>query len=447
VTRWAVWSNGAMKAPQRSSLSLLVCMFAWMGVWTSQARAERSAFDAGHSVFLEAEIPEAELLTVKGPSARKAEILSQLHYLLGPLNELQGAPRLSTVTTEQLSVEYVNRSTGLRKVKYRAHLMIAWDRYAALPSQLELIVPARADSTGIQAFINAYAEECREGDRGDVTLNNFWYHFRPTYSGCPLLTLSAAEVGKAVRLKVLTKPSARVTQGESPEYGEMWKDGLLKVTIVSSKYESGAKDDSDVGVEAFNELYRSLRQAFGALTGPEPTFQGAPGGTNPRIDLQFQVPRGRVEIALFLVDGVRETGPAFSREFGALSKVSDLVIYNGHAGLGANIRALIGMAQAEKGRYQLYVLNGCDTFAYLDDALFKLHAAANPGEAGSRYVDIVSNSRPAYFAYMADTSVVFLQAIAQASGTFHEILEKTHSSQRALVEGEEDNQWPAPFRP
>jgi hypothetical protein len=104
------------------------------------------------------------------------------------------------------------------------------------------------------------------------------------------------------------------------------------------------------------------------------------------------------------------------------------------------------MARAEQGRYQLYVLNGCDTFAYLDTAIFDLHAAANPGAPGSRYVDVISNAMPSYFMYMAETSITVLQAAVAMQGTYRQILERTDLSQRSLVEGEEDNLWPTPFR-
>jgi hypothetical protein len=421
----------------------------WALISDAQARdreREWDSFDAGHSVFLEAEIPEAELITVNGPSVRVSEIQSQLHYLIGPLNELNGGPRLESLETEQLKVEYLNRSTGLRRVKYKAKLLIAWDRYAPIPTQLEAVVPARADATGKALFHAAYADGCHEGSRSDVTVNNFWYHYRPTYAGCPLLSVSDAEQGKATRLRLVFSPSQLSTEGESPEYGKLWEDGKIRVTLITGKYASGAKTDADAGVASYNELYQLLLTRFGVPLQPVP-FQGLPGAGNPRFDLQFGIPGGVLEVSMFLLDGVRETGPEFAREFGRLSRISDLVIYSGHAGLGANIRALNRLAQVEKGRYQIYVLNGCDTFAYLDDALFDLHARANPGQKGSRTVDVVSNALPSYFIYMAETTLTFLDAVVRKTGTYREILQKTDPSQRSIVQGEEDNRWPAPFEP
>jgi hypothetical protein len=106
------------------------------------------------------------------------------------------------------------------------------------------------------------------------------------------------------------KPSALATSGKSPEYGEFWKDGLLKVTIVTGKYAAGGKDDSDAGVASYNELYDSLLRAFGPHRGATLPFQGQPGSAHPRVDLEFKTARGRMEVALFLTDGaVRREAP------------------------------------------------------------------------------------------------------------------------------------------
>jgi len=47
-------------------------------------------------------------------------------------------------------------------------------------------------------------------------------------------------------------------------------------------------------------------------------------------------------------------------------------------------------------------MNGCDTFAYVDDSLSNAHRAVNPDDTtGFKYMDMVNNSMPAFFASMS----------------------------------------------
>ena len=49
-----------------------------------------------------------------------------------------------------------------------------------------------------------------------------------------------------------------------------------------------------------------------------------------------------------------------------------------------------------QGQYAI-VLNGCDTYAYIDSALAEAHAEVNPDDPeGTRYFDVVANAMPSY---------------------------------------------------
>ena len=51
-------------------------------------------------------------------------------------------------------------------------------------------------------------------------------------------------------------------------------------------------------------------------------------------------------------------------------------------------------------------MNGCDTFAYVDDALADIRQRLNPDDpTGTRYLDVLTNVMPSYFRDMGDASM------------------------------------------
>jgi hypothetical protein len=71
---------------------------------------------------------------------------------------------------------------------------------------------------------------------------------------------------------------------------------------------------------------------------------------------------------------VGEGGPVFEDRYNELSTDADVIVYNGHAGLGQNVRKLATMGRFKSGKYQIFYMNGCDTFAYVDGSLAEAQA-------------------------------------------------------------------------
>jgi hypothetical protein len=159
----------------------------------------------------------------------------------------------------------------------------------------------------------------------------------------------------------------------------------------------------------------------------------------------FERPEGTLDVEILLIDGILSTDDAFKKRYNERTKISDLVSYNGHSGLGANIRALARLGSFVQGQYQLFFVNGCDTFAYVDNALRDAHAAVNPGYGPSKFFDIITNAMPSYFRSNADNNVALIQAFLGRSKTYRQILSGFDRTQRAVVTGEEDNAFPAAF--
>ena len=140
-----------------------------------------------------------------------------------------------------------------------------------------------------------------------------------------------------------------------------------------------------------------------------------------------------------MIAGIRDYNPSFYQEYNEWTQSADFVSYNGHSGLGANIRALARLGTFVEGQYQLYFINGCDTFAYIDSALADAHATVNPGFAGTKFFDLITNSMPAYFTDMAPSTITIIKALRDSKLTYRQILAKLPKVQRAVVSGEEDN--------
>ena len=134
--------------------------------------------------------------------------------------------------------------------------------------------------------------------------------------------------------------------------------------------------------------------------------------------------------------------PAFRARYEALTTRADYIAYNGHAGLGTNVRAMASAGNWVQGQYVIVFLNGCDTYAYIDDALNTAHQAVNPDDTtGFKYVDLVNNAMPAYFSALSNGTMALVRGLmAHAEPkTYEQMFANVARDQIVLVSGEQDN--------
>jgi len=402
--------------------------------------------DAAHSIGVDGVITNGVIFsTTRNDASIERQIRAQLQYMTGQLNGINGGADLNRL---QLTInEKIPGADGVYEVHYAAKVLLAWRRDLALPETYELIMPAGGDSRTLSSFFTAFQDSCIDPSAHDMAVSNFWYYYRPQPSTCRNLMVDTGNDALVSRFPIALNPSLENTSGKSPEYAKIWEDDRAVITAVFGKYEDGATSNGDAGVAAYNEMYATLRNSFG-----EPAFQDAivPAGTRPgvaipAIHMIFNTPQGTLDVEILLIDGILSTDDAFKQRYNERTKISDLVSYNGHSGLGANIRALARMGSFQAGQYQLFFVNGCDTFAYVDNALRDAHAAVNPGYGPSKFFDIITNAMPSYFHSNADNNLALMRAFLGRSKTYRQILSGFDRTQRAVVTGEEDNAWPAAF--
>jgi hypothetical protein len=388
--------------------------------------------------------------------AWKQEIKSQLLYSIGQLNGLNGG----SPDHGQLKIQILNVSsleTGLNLITYSAKLFIAWPSEIPIPENFLLKLPARGDYDGLLDFLRTYSvnqageNTCQGSSAHDISINNFWYYYRPNLYPCALRDMRQDNTQEtdAVFTNLSLSVSHKNTRGKFPEYGKIWEDGKLNAMLIFGKNKSDSTSLYDAGALSYKN---TVNQLLGTLGRPKesnlPLYSYNRLNNpleHPHTRLVFEFSHGEFEVNLYLIDGIQLASMDFQREYNELTKDADFISYNGHSGLGANIRALANMGTFLQGQYQLFLINGCDTFAYIDDALNRAHELVNPDFLSTKYIDIITNAMPSYFRSNWIANMEVIMALLETRKDYQEILSGFDKVQRAVVTGEEDNRWPLPF--
>ncbi|TNF24710.1 MAG: hypothetical protein EP329_24465 [Deltaproteobacteria bacterium] len=388
---------------------------------------------SAEATFLRFEF-DAELVTSYCWDTKNA-IQDQLLYTIGQLNGDKSLGRLDHLDLTDVRTSNVE---GGCKISYHAKMPVAWNKRNPTPESYQLLLPLDVSYSGQEKFTEAHKHDCVEWGAHDVDTGSMWYYYRPALSGCKI---DDAELFKA---KATVSPSPLQTTGKYPEYHKVWEDDAFEVVAIFGKYEDGATS-GDAGINAYNKFSQLIAgelKRFDLTTEPA-SIPSSPGVAMPDIVFTANLPGGRtVRVTALLVDNVRTAGAAFNARYEALSTTADLIVYNGHAGLGSNIRALAQRGEWKAGQYVVVFMNGCDSYAYIDSALAEAHARVNDDDPiGTKYVDLVSNARPSFFASMASATMALVRGLLDYDNpkTYEQIFGGVDSSEVVLVTGENDN--------
>lgn len=367
-----------------------------------------------------------EVIAAPNEDAKKA-IVRQLFYVVGPLTtRLKANAQVGRVTLTDVTERLEN---GKKHVTYAARLPVAWPKSSRIPATQELVLPR--DLTAIDAFNAKYDAKCGVREEG-VALDSFWYSFDPTSATC---RLDDADVLR-VSAKIARDPD--VAKSQYPQYDLVWADGALDiVSVFNSTDGSGRREQYQQFVDAAKAALTG-----GAITDNRPSpslLRDITISGKTRVQGQDRL----VTITAIELGQLFEAGPDFEKRYGPLSENADLVTYVGHSVLGKNTRALSQMSRAKAGKYQLFVFNSCDSFAYADTTLTERHAAANgPSDPkGTRFLDVMTNVLPSYVANESTSLLVVVKAILHRDSpqTYDRILAGLPADQMVVVWGEDDN--------
>lgn len=391
------------------------------------------AFSSNQATLLEFEF-DGELVTDSSWNDKQT-IQDQLLYTIGHLNGNRSVGRLDNV-----EVSNVQRTAdGARtKLSYHAKLPVAWGSKSNLPTKYELALPRDVSSAGQEAFTEKHKTTCAEAGAHDIDAGSMWYYYRPRRSGC---TLDATEV---VNATATVRKATLNTTGKYPEYHKVWEDNRLEVVAIFGKYEANAAT-SDAGIDGFNAFVRAMKGQLAALqlTTSPANVADAPGPAVNDVTFEAKLADGKaVKVTALLVDAITQVPPGFDARYENLSQTADIIAYNGHAGLGQNVRALARKGKWLTGKYQIFFMNGCDTFAYVDGSLAQTRAQLNADDpTGTKYMEFVTNAMPSFFSSMPKASTALINGMLSyaAPKTYDQMFANIDSSEVVLVTGEEDN--------
>jgi hypothetical protein len=370
---------------------------------------------------------------------RQQQIQDHLLYTIGHLNGNNSVGRLDKV--ELTNIQEAAQPDGKTLITYHAKLPVAWGSKTNVPTTYNFTLPRDMSYAGVQAFVTKYKSSCVDFGAHDVDDGSMWYYYRPNLSGCQLADTDV------VKFTALAGPSGAQTTGKYPEYHKVWEDGVLKVVAIFGKFEVSGQTSSDAGIAAYNEFISVVGarlKPLGLTTTPA-TFDTEPGVKNPDITFAATLPDGKkVEVTALLVDSITAGSSTYDFEgrYNQLTAKADLIAYNGHAGLGQNVRALARKGSWAAGQYLMFFSNGCDTYAYVDGYLAQTRAALNPDDpTGSKYMDIITNAQPAFFRSDTSNTLALIDALMNIEHplTYEDMFKKIDSSQVVLVTGEDDN--------
>ncbi len=427
---------------------VVLLLFVVASATLASEKVQKRRIDAAHSVALDAVILDGVIQTDGENTATfMDDIKEQLFYLVGPLNAFHsGADTAHTQITIKKVTPIPN--SEYQEVRYDAVLLVAWANNTQNPLNMTVPLPLRVNDQDKKAFFNRYGRTCStNSNEEDLKWHSFYYYYRPGNGSCEL---NRGPSDLAVPIRFAFQPSGKVTVGKAPEYEKVWEDHQLVATLIFGKNDKETMSDTDAGVWGYNTTSLQLRQTYG-----NPIFMSvplAPGevphANRPDHEMSFDLGNGRVlNVALFLVEkmGLLHPTPEFKKRYEERTRNSDFISYNGHSGFGDNIRALAKMGNFVKGQYQLFYVNGCDTFAYVEDSLMEAHRKVNPGSSPYKYFDIITNAMPSSFSGIPVSNMAIINALVGQQLTYHDILSQFEWFQRAVVTGEEDNRWPLPF--
>ncbi len=390
------------------------------------------------AVFVDFEF-DGELITTSSWRPEQ-QIEDQMLYTIGQLNGSNAVGRLDTMTVSDIQSESLG--DGTTKLTYHAILPVAWGSKTNVPTSYDLILPTNMSQDSLNDFADTYGRTCVDFGAHDIDSGSMWYYFRPNRRGCSF------EEGATLKTRAVVSLSDINTSGKYPEYDKVWEDDALNVVAVFGKYEDGATSSSDAGIAAYNKFISVMKSEMSILgdvqTTPE-LVPNAPGVSAPDITFRGIMTDGKtVNVVAILVDNVRTAPASFTTRYNALSGDADLIVYNGHAGLGSNVRALAQKGKWVEGQYSIVFMNGCDTYAYIDTAMWDARAAVNSDDpTGTKHLDIITNAMPSFFREMSNATTQLVRALMNHDSpkTYEQIFEKIDQSEVVLVSGEQDNQF------
>ena len=293
---------------------------------------------------------------------------------------------------------------------------------------------------------------------------DFWYFWDPKLKGCKLASDKKKVLNINGQLKIIPNSKNRYPNYKQL-YGSNSNGKTLRVTILIGyidelpSYKFG--NTKDISYVNFNTIGRDLENLGFTNLRDYNHYKD-----NFRITYSGQITKGsnflrhytnnirtedgrqvNVVVRMLLADtDISSTDRTFHDFLVPAFEESDVLIYDGHSGLGANLDvAAFPDVKFNKNKYQLFFFNGCSSYSYYNGMFFE-------AKGGTRSLDIVNSGLQTSSDSTAQNANAFLKNIIsgkiESFGTILKHLEQSNGANNGTyltgVTGElnENNQKP-----
>ncbi len=285
---------------------------------------------------------------------------------------------------------------------------------------------------------------------------DFWYFWDPEQSGCPLAGDTENILHTKGKLKRL--PNTRASYPEYDRlYGDNGNDEVLNIAVFFGYFEDVTNfqkvNPHDSAFDAFNFLESNLLEKRGfTVKESKDDFQVLNGKKTTKGINTFRAYEKQeffkkqpvtVRVQVLVADtAIDSKDGTFHRYLKAALRSADILIYDGHSGLGGNLdlKELKG-ERFDKNKYQILFFNGCSSYPYFNGMFFN-------AKGGSQNLDILTSGLPTFSNTAGPNVVAFLNHFIEVNTkTYQKILTELEDSNAEEgtyltgVNGDEDNKW------
>jgi hypothetical protein len=292
-------------------------------------------------------------------------------------------------------------------------------------------------------------DRCTVLDGEKVDASTFWYHWDPYLSGCPLQE-NVDFVKYTTTLNYIAN-----TKTSYPEYDRLFINGSL--TVMSffglAEYEEtnwNPMNSNDISARDYihqRDTLINMYKMSSRVWADSETRQYFNGTNLPYIEeFTKKTPKGLVVFRLFFGNtGLEHDSKAFHAFLKISLASSQVMIYNGHSGIGKNLN--LTSIETNRGyklplnqNYQIYFLGSCVPYAYYTDMFFQRKVSAADAK-GTKNLDIITFGDESIFGNHYDDRLVaalFDYADNNRKQTYQQIIGTT-TGYYLGVNGDEDN--------
>tara|TARA_R110000868_G_scaffold143075_13_gene360802 strand:- start:8631 stop:9992 length:1362 start_codon:yes stop_codon:yes gene_type:complete len=278
---------------------------------------------------------------------------------------------------------------------------------ARIPLRLPLSIE-RTYELGIVDGVNRCTDEHYN------SLGDFFYFWDIDKSGCPLKGNNREIVRVDGELTVIDN-----TKKTYPEYDKLYQKPVLDIRLlmgyIGDHISLNEVDYNDDGYLSFKGTVDELQSLGFKIVERKTKFRLSANdhelkGTNYLYVLEKEVRNNLgqtqiVRVTAFLGDtDINSKDLTFHKVLIPAYQEADLLVYDGHSGLGANLSFdyLPEFTFDTTGKYQLFFINGCSSYPYYNGQFFRNK------EGGSKNIDIITSGLSTYTSTSVSNTMAFL---------------------------------------